>query len=171
MLGTCSIPRLFRHFALLRALVPVLAWLFLGATTQAAELRLAQGTVVFPVDELVIETANGQHHFTVELALSPQQQAQGLMFRQSLASDHGMLFDFGQERMAGMWMRNTFIPLDMLFIGRDGRIRRIAADTTPLSEATISSGVPVRAVLELAAGTSARLGIAPGDRVRHRFFQ
>jgi uncharacterized membrane protein (UPF0127 family) len=81
-----------------------------------------------------------------------------------------MLFDFGEERIVVMWMKNTYVPLDMIFIRADGTIARIAENTTPLSEAQISSGTPVKGVLEVVAGTARKYGIAPGDRVGHRFF-
>jgi uncharacterized membrane protein (UPF0127 family) len=89
------------------------------------------------------------------------------MFRDHLDDDRGMLFDFGDPRTITMWMRNTLISLDMLFIDGDGRIIRIAARTTPLSDAVIASGGPARAVLELRGGRAAELGIQPGDRVIH----
>jgi uncharacterized protein len=126
--------------------------------------------VVFETGSLTIESGSGTHSFEIELAVSPEQRRQGLMFRESLDDDQGMLFDFGRTAPVTMWMRNTLIPLDMLFIDAEGRIARIAADTEPLSDATIGSGGPVRAVLELAAGTSADLGIAVGDQVVHPIF-
>ena len=92
------------------------------------------------------------------------------MYRRSLADDAGMLFVYGSEGMVSMWMRNTFIPLDMLFIAGDGRIVRIAERTVPQSLETISSGRPVIGVLEVNGGTAARLGIQPGDRVLYRAF-
>jgi uncharacterized membrane protein (UPF0127 family) len=126
--------------------------------------------VAFETSPLAIESASGTLSFEVELAVSPEQRRQGLMFREHLDSDQGMLFDFGRTAPVTMWMRNTFIPLDMLFIEADGRIARIVADTEPLSDAVIGSGGPVRAVLELAAGTSAEQGIAVGDQVVHPIF-
>lgn len=130
------------------------------------------GALEFARDELFIETSSGaRHRFQIELALTPEQQQRGLMYRESLAADQGMLFDYRREMPVSMWMANTLVPLDMLFIGQDGRIRRIAADTVPLSREVIHSGVPVRAVLELPAGTAARLGIGEGDRVHHAAFQ
>lgn len=130
----------------------------------------AVAQVAFEASELTIETASGSLEFEVELAVEPEQRRQGLMFREHLDSDQGMLFDFGRTAPVTMWMRNTFISLDMLFIEADGRIARIVADTEPLSDAVIGSGGPVRAVLELPAGTSARRGIAVGDRVVHPIF-
>lgn len=126
--------------------------------------------IEFPESTLAIESAAGTFTFTVEMAVTPAQRARGLMFRRHLPAGHGMLFDFKQEHIARMWMRNTYIPLDMLFIKGDGRISRIAVDTEPLSERTISSGAPVRAVLELAGGVTTLLGIRPGDRVIHPIF-
>ena len=120
--------------------------------------------------ELTIASGSDTLTFEVELAITPEQRQRGLMFRESLDPDQGMLFDFGRTAPVSMWMRNTFIPLDMLFIEADGRIARIVADTEPLSDAVIGSGGPVRAVLELAGGSSAELGIAVGDRVVHPIF-
>jgi len=132
----------------------------------------AAAEVTWETDSLVIETAAGErHHFTVELALTSEQQARGLMHRESLAEDAGMLFVYPRDRMISMWMRNTLISLDMLFLDRRGRIVRIAERTTPLSEATISSGRPARAVLEVPAGTARRLGLSSGDRVLHGAFE
>ena len=145
-----------------------LRWLLLGLALVLAWPASAQTS--FERTSLEIESASGTLNFEVELASTPEQRRQGLMFRESLAADQGMLFDFGDTVPVTMWMRNTLIPLDMLFIDADGRIARIVADTEPLSDAVIGSGDPVRAVLELAAGTSAELGIAIGDRVVHPIF-
>ncbi|MEP9351384.1 DUF192 domain-containing protein [Xanthobacter sp. KR7-225] len=119
---------------------------------------------------LEIATAKGVLVFEVELANTESQRAKGLMFRRELGERRGMLFDFKTDQLVAMWMKNTLIPLDMLFIRADGTIARIAAMTTPLSEQTISSGEPVRAVLEIDGGASRRLGIAPGDKVAHPMF-
>lgn len=119
---------------------------------------------------LVIETASGEHAFDVELADTDAKRQRGLMFREELAADTGMLFDFAPPRRVSMWMRNTPLPLDMLFIAADGRIAHIAANTVPYSEAIITSPMPVAAVFEVNAGTAARLGIAVGDVVRHPLF-
>lgn len=121
--------------------------------------------------ELTIATAaGGRHRFTIEIAATPAERAQGLMFREEMAPDHGMLFDFHTEQDVSFWMRNTPLSLDMIFIDGRGGIVRIARDTTPFSEAAIPSRRPVRAVLEVLAGTAARLGIAEGDRVLHPIF-
>lgn len=127
----------------------------------------AQGLLAnFDKGELAIVTATGRHEFSVELALTTAQHQQGLMFRREMAPDAGMLFDFGSHpRRASMWMKNTYIPLDMLFIRADGEIESIAERTTPHSLEVISSRGMVRYVLEVNGGTAARLGISPGDRV------
>ena len=132
-----------------------------------ALLAVAQ-TAGFPRAELVVETRTEELRLTVEVARTPAQRAQGLMFRTRLDPQTGMLFLFGSEGEVGMWMKNTLISLDMLFIGDDERVKRIVPRTTPLSEKTIRSGEPAVAVLELAAGSAARLGIRVGDRVRFR---
>jgi uncharacterized protein len=123
-------------------------------------------SATFSTERLTIRRADGATHaFTVELAISADQRAQGLMDRREMAGDHGMLFDFGLTRRVAMWMKNTYLPLDMIFIRKDGTIARIAADTAPQSEAIIDSREPVHFVLELNAGSAAKLGIAPGDKV------
>ena len=124
-----------------------------------------------PTEPLVIVTRDGQRHaFTVEMALSPEQQTVGLMFRPEVKADEGMLFDWVTPRESAMWMRNTITSLDMLFIAADGRIHRIHERATPLSLASIESRGLVRATLELAAGTAERLNLRVGDRVLHRIF-
>ncbi len=131
----------------------------------------AQSSVTFERSKLVVAGESGRHDFDVELAVSPDQRAQGLMYRRGLPGNAGMLFDFGaRPQRASMWMKNTFIPLDMLFITGDGRIESIAQRTVPHSLVAVSSRGPVRAVLELNGGTVARLGIAPGDRIEHPIF-
>lgn len=126
----------------------------------------------FDQGTLAIETRAGVvHAFRIELADTGAERAQGLMQREELAPDAGMLFDFGEEQPVAMWMKNTLIPLDMLFIAASGEITAIARDTVPHSLTTIPSPGPVRAVLELNAGTTRRLGIAEGDRVDHPIFR
>jgi uncharacterized membrane protein (UPF0127 family) len=120
---------------------------------------------------LEIASKTGVHAFTVELADSDTERAKGLMFRRELPEGRGMLFDFHRDQEVSFWMQNTYIPLDMIFIRGDGRILRIAENTEPLSTRLIPSGGPVRAVLEVIAGTARKLGIAPGDRVGHPMFQ
>jgi uncharacterized membrane protein (UPF0127 family) len=124
-----------------------------------------------PKEPLVIVTHDGKRHeFSVEMALTPGQQTVGLMFRKTVPRDGGMLFDWGAARASYMWMRNTIASLDMLFINPDGTIRSIAEHTVPQSLATIDSHGPVRATLELAAGTAERLDIRVGDKVLQRIF-
>ena len=127
----------------------------------------AEGGEQFEKSQVWIEADNQEFTFQVELAITPAQRRQGLMYRKSLAPDHGMLFDFGRSSPVSMWMRNTFVPLDMLFIDETGLIVNIAADTVPHSEAIVPSAGPVRAVLEINAGTTRLLGIRPGHVVRH----
>jgi uncharacterized protein len=123
-------------------------------------------------ETLSIAMQSGQRQsFRVEVARNDADRAQGLMFRRSMPADQGMLFDFGRVEPVAMWMQNTYLPLDMLFIRADGTIARIAANTEPLSTRTIPSGEPVLAVLELNAGTAAKLGVKPGDRVEHPIFK
>ena len=110
------------------------------------------------------------HRYEVEVAATPGARAEGLMFRRELAPRAGMLFDFGRDEVARMWMKNTFIPLDMVFADRSGTVRGIVRNARPRSLDTISSRVPVRAVLELNGGEAERIGLAPGDRIRHPVF-
>jgi uncharacterized protein len=145
---------------------PLVVLLLLVAVAPEGRAALAE----FPKSTLVIDTDSGPHRFTVEVATTKQQQEQGLMFRRSLPANAGMLFDFGSTRPAAFWMKNTLIPLDMLFIAADGRIADIHERAVPLSEATIYSKVPVRAVLELNGGTVDRLGIHLGDVVHSPIF-
>jgi uncharacterized protein len=125
----------------------------------------AQGAEPFKTAKLAIQTAKAKHDFTIELALSDRQQMQGLMFRRTMPPDAGMLFDYRTPTQITMWMKNTFIPLDMIFIGADGRIVHIAERAVPHSEEIIPSVKPARAVLEVNGGTAQRLGIKVGDLV------
>lgn len=128
----------------------------------------ADGPLAFPTSELSIRVGpETVHDFTVELASTPAQHRQGLMFRRSLEADRGMLFVYDPVQTVSMWMKNTYISLDMLFIAPDGRIRKIVERAEPKSTRAIGSGGPVKAVLELRGGTSDRLDIAAGDRVEH----
>jgi len=149
--------------------------LVLFAFLACAGLSSAQaqsGFASFDVGGVNIETADVEtHFFLVEIAETPEQRAQGLMFRRQLEADVGMLFLFGGSQVRGMWMKNTLIPLDMLFIDEEGKIVRIEERTVPHSERAIISGEPVAAVLEVNAGTASRLMIKPGDRVRHPAFK
>ncbi len=146
------------------ALIPVLA-LVLAISAPAQRLAAQQ------LQPLEIASKNGLHIFGVELATTPEEQSRGLMFRRELPPMQGMLFDFKREQPTSFWMKNTYVSLDMIFIRADGTILRIAENTVPLSEAMVPSGGPVRAVLEVVAGTAKKLGIAPGDRVSHPIFK
>jgi uncharacterized membrane protein (UPF0127 family) len=122
-------------------------------------------------EPLVIVTRDGTRHtFRVEMAVRPEDQMIGMMFRTAMEPNEGMLFDWGAPRESAMWMRNTLIPLDMVFIAAEGRIHRIHERAVPLSLATIESRGPVRATLELQGGTAERLNLRVGDRVLHRIF-
>jgi uncharacterized protein len=152
-----------RRLLMLLALAPVPA-LAQGPDTSHAQPEL-------PKERLVIVTRDGaSHDFNVEMALKPDQQTVGLMFRPTVPADGGMLFDWGTPHDSQMWMRNTVASLDMVFINADGTIRSIAENTVPQSLAIVDSRGPVRATLELAAGTTARLNIRVGDKVQQRIF-
>jgi uncharacterized membrane protein (UPF0127 family) len=119
---------------------------------------------------LEIITNSGVRTFAVDLAVTDEERAKGLMYRKQVAEGYGMLFDFKQEQPVTMWMKNTYVSLDMIFIRDNGRIARIAENTKVLSEDIIPSGVPVRAVLEVVAGTARKFGIAAGDKVAYPIF-
>jgi uncharacterized protein len=123
-----------------------------------------------PLEKLIIVSRTGENFFQVEVMRTMDERARGLMFRRYLPADRGMLFDFAVEAQVAMWMKDTFIPLDMVFIRKDGTISQIAENTEPHSTRTIASNEPVYAVLELNGGTSARLGFQVGDKVIHPLF-
>ena len=116
---------------------------------------------------LVLHTSTGEHAFNVEVVDTPETRAKGLMFVQELADDAGMLFDFKQEREVSFWMRNTFIPLDMIFVGADGVVKTIHVNARPQDPTSIPSNVPVQFVLEIPGGRSVELGLKPGDTMEH----
>ena len=124
--------------------------------------------MILPVDPapLVAVTKKGERSFSIEVADTEPEREAGLMFRDDMAANHGMLFVFEETRDVNFWMKNTPMPLDLIFVGQDGRIRAIKQGE-PQSEAILSPGEPVRFVLELKAGTAARDGIADGDLLRH----
>ncbi len=122
-------------------------------------------------EPLTVETSSGPHTFEVEVAKTREQQSRGLMFRRSLGPRDGMIFLHDEPQYITMWMRNTYIPLDMIFIYPDGKVHRIEESAEPLSERIIESGERVTAVLELAGGMAAKLGLKPGDMVRHPHFK
>ena len=152
-----------------RLLLTLLAFAPLAARAQEANVTGPQPEL--PKEKLVIITRDGaRHDFSVEMAITPQQQTVGLMFRPTVPADGGMLFDWVTPHSSQMWMRNTISPLDMVFINADGTIRSIVENTVPESLAVIDSRGPVRATLELAAGTTAKLNILVGDKVEQRIF-
>lgn len=150
------------HSTLFFGLLACLATPVVARTAPENPPRAAAAATV----PLSIHTAAGVRKFRVEVARTEDEQARGLMFRERLAPDAGMIFPFKPPRPASFWMRNTVIPLDMLFVRPDGVIGRIAANAVPYSLDTIDSGEPVAAVLEIAGGRAAALGIKSGDRVR-----
>lgn len=121
-------------------------------------------------EEIWIVTGQGRFLFTAEIADEPSERSQGLMFRETMPPKHGMLFDFGQTRPVQMWMRNTPLSLDMVFLDQTGTVTHIAERTTPFSDAIIDSGGPVSHVLELNAGIARLIGLKPGDRLEHASF-
>jgi uncharacterized protein len=152
-----------------RTLLAFVAVFRAGAEALAADPTGPQPKL--PTEKLVILGHDGPvHAFEVEMALTEQQQEIGDMFRTSIPQGTGMLFDWGYPRPSQMWMKNTLVSLDMMFINGDGTIRTIAENTTPRSLAVIDSRGPVRATLEVVGGTTARLGIKVGDTVKQRIF-
>jgi len=149
-----------------RALV-LLTWFGLGVALLSASPVLS---LAANLQSLEIASKSGVHVFSVEVVDTPEQRAQGLMFRKELPEGQGMLFDFKEDQQVAFWMKNTYVPLDMIFIRGDGRILRIAENTEPLSERLVPSGGPVRGVLEVVAGTAKKMGIAAGDQVAHPIF-
>lgn len=122
-------------------------------------------------EPLVAVTPSGRTRFFVEVADNDAERERGLMFRKEVPPDRGMLFDFHTPREVAFWMKNTLIPLDIIYIRTDGTVLSIARNTTPLSEAPIPSGGPVVGVLELAGGRAGQIGLMPGDRIEHRIFK
>jgi uncharacterized membrane protein (UPF0127 family) len=149
------------RFRMVRQAVLALLALFVFSSARAGAAEL---------QTLEIVSRSGVHVFTVEVVKTEQERATGLMYRKELPEGRGMLFDFSPEQQVSMWMKNTLIPLDMIFIRSDGRIIRIAENTEPLSEKIIPSGGLTRGVLEVIGGTAKKYGIAPGDRVAHPLF-
>jgi len=136
-------------------------------------LLFAAFVALFPLaacsddSRLVLHTEKGEYPFAVEVVDTPEKRAEGLMFRQSLAPDAGMLFDFKETREVSFWMRNTFIPLDMVFIAADGTVESIHVNARPHDPTSIPSGAPVQYVLEIPGGRSAEIGLKPGDKAEH----
>ncbi|WP_312164443.1 DUF192 domain-containing protein [Phenylobacterium sp.] len=131
----------------------------------------AAGEAPAGLEVLETVTPSGRTRFFVEIADNDAERERGLMFRKEVPSDRGMLFDFQTPREVAFWMKNTLIPLDIIYIRRDGTVLSIARNTTPLSETPIPSGGPVVGVLELAGGRAEQIGLMPGDRIEHRIFK
>ncbi len=123
------------------------------------------------LETLTVVTSSGRHVFQVEVMRTPDERAKGLMFRRFMPADRGMLFDFQRSEPVAMWMQNTFISLDMVFIRSDGTVARVAERAEPLSMRTIPSGEPVLSVLEVNAGIAEKIGLKAGDRVEHGLFK
>jgi uncharacterized membrane protein (UPF0127 family) len=143
---------------------------FVGLILFSLAGAMASEAAALSVTTIAVDTAKGRHAFKVEVASDDASQEKGLMYRKSLAADAGMLFDFHQEVMTTFWMKNTVLPLDIIFIRTDGTISSIAANAVPYSLAPIPSSEPIRAVLEINAGRARALGIGPGDTVRAAMF-
>ncbi len=145
------------------ALVAALVWLAFASVCAATRAEA--------FESLTIATATGDHVFSVEIAATPETRERGLMYRRFMPQDRGMLFEFDRDDPVAFWMRNTLIPLDMVFIARNGRVTRVVDRAEPLSETPIPSGGPCAAVLELNGGVAAAIGLRAGDAVRHPFFK
>jgi len=144
-------------------------WVFVAAAIALYAIA-GHGAQAASVQPLEIVTKSGVQVFSVEMATTEQEKETGLMYRKELADGKGMLFDFSPAQEVSMWMKNTYIPLDMIFIRADGRILRIAENTEPMSTTIIPSRGLAKGVLEVIAGTAKKYGIEPGDRVGHPLF-
>ncbi len=123
-----------------------------------------------PLEALTIDTATGAHRFRVEVMRTEPERERGLMYRKTMARDHGMLFEYQSEQPVTFWMHNTYLPLDLIFIGKDGRVVNVARDAKPMDDSLIPSSGPALGVLELDAGTAKTIGLKAGDVVRHTMF-
>jgi uncharacterized membrane protein (UPF0127 family) len=146
----------------------ILRRLFFAVLLALSPAAVAQEAALEPLE---IVTSSGTHQFSVEVMRTDEQRARGLMHRRFMAQDRGMLFDFKREEPVAMWMKNTYLSLDMVFIDKSGKVVNVAENTEPLSERIVPSSGPVLAVLELNAGTARRIGLKPGDRLRHSLFK
>jgi uncharacterized membrane protein (UPF0127 family) len=159
-----------------RFILPAFAALAMASALSVAghsTLARAQSAVAeneTKLETLRFKTASGDHAFSVEVMRTDAERAKGLMYRRFMPVDRGMLFDFKVEQPVMMWMKNTYLPLDMVFMSRDGVVVNIAENTEPLSERIIASGAPTYAVLELNAGVARGIGLKVGDRAAHPMF-
>jgi uncharacterized protein len=165
MPGTVAVSKLFDVNSMPKSLAVLAAslWLVLGPASWAQDKPL-------PATTIWIDTDHGPHAFRVEIAADPASQEKGLMFRKTMGQDAGMIFEFPRPAMEAFWMKNTVLPLDIIFIRANGTISSIAPNAVPFSTTTIPSMEPVRAVLELNGGRAAQLGIEPDQIVHHAFF-
>jgi len=143
----------------------------LAFVVQAACLFAVAGARAADLSPLSIVTASGVHDFKVEIAANEETRETGLMNRRYMPEDRGMLFEFERVAPVAFWMKNTYIPLDMIFIAPNGTVTRVVANAEPLSETTIPSGPPCIGVLELNGGVAAKIGLKVGDKLRHPFFK
>ena len=143
----------------------------LGIVVFSTPLKAAGDVAKLAVEQVVVTTAQGDISFATEIATTDATRSRGLMFRRSMGEREAMLFHWKTPRMVSMWMRNTYIALDMLFATSDGVVVHVHANTVPHSLKVISAGREVSAVMELVAGTAEKLGIRPGSRLKHRFFE
>ena len=161
--------RAFSKFGAMWRVLSLCGALALGVFLSPASV-FAQSAPAGELEDLILVTSSGEHVFKVEVMRTDEQRARGLMFRRHMPVDRGMLFDFKTEQRVMMWMRNTYIPLDMVFITCAGVVVNVAEDTEPMSERTIPSAAPAYAVLEVNAGVARRIGLKAGDRVKHTLF-
>lgn len=169
---THSLKRLVWRAALVLALA-LMGVSFAACGDDAGKQTVASGLAQRGIDEgpLTVVTQQGTFTFRTEVVDTPETRAKGLMFREDMAPDQGMLFDFDNERPVSFWMRNTFIALDMVFVAADGTVRSIHANAVPQDPTSIPSGAPVRFVFEIPGGRAAEIGLAPGDRLQHARIQ
>jgi uncharacterized membrane protein (UPF0127 family) len=158
------------RYTLLRRLSFSIALFAAAAACLASASRVLAEDTRPGLEKLQIVTSSGVHEFSVEVMRTQAQRERGLMFRRRLPPNEGMLFDFQVERPISMWMKNTFLPLDMIFVAKIGKVVALAQNTEPLSKTIIPSGVPVYSVLEVNAGVAANIGLKIGDTVRHPLF-
>lgn len=156
---------------MLRVLALVFAVLLLPlaacSTATTSEAQAQAATTLTDDFRAILHTATGDYPFTIEIADTPQEQQKGLMFRQELAPDAGMLFDYGSERKVSFWMQNTYIPLDMVFIAADGTVKYIHENAKPMDPTSIPSRYAVQFVLEIPGGRAAEIGLKAGDKLEH----
>ena len=148
----------------------ILASVLISLLFLAGPALASEEVVRLPVEQVIVTSDRGDIAFATEIATSDETRSRGLMFRRSMGEREAMLFHWPSPRVVSMWMRNTYLSLDMLFVTADGTVVHVQADTVPESLQVLSAGREVSAVMEVVAGTAAKLGIRPGSRLKHRFF-